>query len=326
MTTTAEAYREDILGPGYEARTLQLRPDEEGDVVATLVRHAVPGGSRRAVLYVHGFVDYFFQTHLADQWREAGFDFYAVDLRKYGRSLREHQTPNYITSLEDYDEELDESARIIREEEGHDVLVVMGHSTGGLITSLWAHRRRGRGIIDALVLNSPWFDLNAGFFQRTLGTVALHRLGTLKPRTVVGKLGTAYGHYLHRETGGDWDYDLAWKPHLGFPVVAGWLAGIRRGHAELNRGLAIECPVFVACSNATSNPVKEPGRISSTDVVLDVSHIAGRAHRLGRLVTLVRIDGGIHDLALSAEPARSTFFAELARWREAYVPEANPGT
>ncbi|PPB47976.1 alpha/beta hydrolase [Arthrobacter pityocampae] len=328
MTTDTEqqdAYREDILGPDYEARTLPLRPDDEGDVVATLVRRTVPGGSRRAVLYVHGFVDYFFQTHLADAWRAAGFDFYALDLRKYGRSVREHQTPNYVTSLEEYDEELDEAARIIREDEGHDVLVVMGHSTGGLVTSLWAHRRRGQGIVDALVLNSPWFDLNASLFQRTLGTAAVHRLGTLRPRAVVGKLGSAYGRYLHRESGGEWDYDLVWKPHSGFPVVAGWLRAIRRGHTELNRGLAIDCPVFVACSDATSNPAKEPERISSTDVVLDVAHIAGRAPKLGRLVTIVRIAGGIHDLALSPEPARSRFFDELGRWQEAYVPGADRG-
>ncbi|MFC3298428.1 lysophospholipase L2 [Arthrobacter agilis] len=316
-----DAYGEDILGEGYGVRTLPLRPDVEGEVVATLVRRRAPGGSRRAVLYVHGFVDYFFQTNLADAWLAAGYDFYALDLRKYGRSLREHQTPNYTESLEDYDEELDAAAKLIREDEDHDVLVVMGHSTGGLITSLWAHRRRGQGVVDALALNSPWFDLNASLFQRTLGTAAVLRIGIVRPRRVVGKLGSAYGHFLHRETGGDWDYDLAWKPHGGYPVVAGWLAAVRRGHAELNRGLAIDCPVLVACSDATSNPVKEPGRISSTDVVLDVGHIAARAPRLGRLVTLVRIRGGIHDLALSPEPARSEFFAELERWREAYVPK-----
>lgn len=324
MTTTQQhTYGPDVLGEGYEARTIPLRPDEEGEVVATLVRRALPGGSRRAVLYVHGFVDYFFQQHLADAWLGAGFDFYALDLRKYGRSLREHQSPNYITALEAYDEELDAAARIIREEESHDVLVVMGHSTGGLVTSLWAHDRRGRGIVDALVLNSPWFDLNAGFLQRTVGTLAVRKLGTLKPKTVVSSLGSAYGRFLHRESSGEWDYDLAWKPHRGFPVVAGWLRAIRAGHARLNRGLAIDCPVFVACSDASSNPVREPDRVSSTDVVLDVGQIARRTPKLGGLVTLVRITGGIHDLTLSTEPVRSAFFAELERWQAAYVPAAS---
>ncbi|MEK8226237.1 alpha/beta hydrolase [Oerskovia sp. M15] len=48
-----------------------------------------PGGGlrRRAVLYVHGFVDYFFQAHLGDAFEEHGYAFYAIDLRGYGRSL-----------------------------------------------------------------------------------------------------------------------------------------------------------------------------------------------------------------------------------------------
>ena len=39
---------------------------------------------------------------------------------------------------------------------------------------------------------------------------------------------------------------------------------------------------------------------------------------LGRLTTLVRIEGGLHDLALSAEPARKRYFDEAARWMSAY--------
>ena len=97
------------------------------------------------MLYVHGFVDYFFQTHLADFFVERGWDFYALDLRKYGRSLLAHQTPNFSRSLTEYYPELDEAARIIREVDGHDQLLVAGHSTGGLITSLWSHARARPG-------------------------------------------------------------------------------------------------------------------------------------------------------------------------------------
>ena len=77
-----------------EAITRVLHLDE-GEVVATLVhRPAVrPPRSRtkvrQAVLHVHGFADYFFQTEFADWWAERGYDFYALDLRKYGRSLAE---------------------------------------------------------------------------------------------------------------------------------------------------------------------------------------------------------------------------------------------
>ncbi|WP_284985682.1 alpha/beta hydrolase [Arthrobacter sp. fls2-241-R2A-172] len=311
-----------ILGAEYTVRTLALQPDDEGEVIATLLsrKATVPAG--RAVLYVHGFVDYFFQGHLADEWIKAGYDFYALDLRKYGRSLLPHQTPNYIESLQSYDEELDEAARIIKDEHGHDVLVVLGHSTGGLVTSLWAHRRRFDGIVDALVLNSPWFDLNKPFFQRTVGTAVVERLANYQPRRQVGVLGQRYGQSLHVTTGGAWDFNLAWKPLEGFPVLAGWLRAIRRGHAELAKGLDIRCPVLVCASTASAAETAPLETISSADIVLDVRHIADRSTRLGRLVTLARIDGGIHDLALSAEPARSRFFQEVFRWAGAYVPES----
>ena len=52
----------DVLGAPYTARTLPLRPDDEGEVVATLVSRRAAPPTNRAVLHVHGFADYFFQT------------------------------------------------------------------------------------------------------------------------------------------------------------------------------------------------------------------------------------------------------------------------
>ena len=90
----------DILGPPYMSETLELAEDDEGAVVATLVRR--PADKRRArgaVLHVHGFCDYFFQTGVAEFFTGLGYDFYAVDLRKHGRSLLPHQTPNFVLDL-----------------------------------------------------------------------------------------------------------------------------------------------------------------------------------------------------------------------------------
>ena len=44
------------------------------------------------MLYVHGYNDYFFQKHAADFYTGLGISFYALDLRKPGRSLLPHQT------------------------------------------------------------------------------------------------------------------------------------------------------------------------------------------------------------------------------------------
>jgi alpha-beta hydrolase superfamily lysophospholipase len=317
---TDPAATPDILGGDWVARTLALQPDAEGAVVATLVQRAGSPRSRRAVLYVHGFVDYFFQVHLAERWEALGFDFYALDLRKYGRSMRAHQTPNFCTDLAVYDEELDAAAEIIRRD--HDILVVMGHSTGGLVASLWADRRRGKGIVDALVLNSPWFDLKGNWLARGPLTWIVDIIGGFAPHRLISGLPEHYGRSIHRSAGGAWDYDLALKPLAGFPVLAGWLRAVRRGHSRLARGLAIDCPVLVACSTATGPSDRWHEAILRTDSVLDADQIAARAPRLGPDVTLERIPDGIHDLTLSPEPARGRFFSVMEAWVRQRVPAA----
>ncbi|RYV51578.1 alpha/beta hydrolase [Pengzhenrongella frigida] len=311
----------DVLGPGWTARTIHLRPDDEGDVVATLVRRTPPAEpTRRAVLYVHGFDDYFFQSHLGDAWAEQGFDFYALDLRKYGRSLRPGQSPNYVTDLRDYLEELDAAAQVIRDQDDHDVMVVLGHSTGGLLASLWAHSERGSGLIDAVVLNSPWFDLDRGWFERVALTRTVDVVGRFVPRLPIGATGSDYGRSLHRETGGAWDYDLTWKPHEGFPVRAGWLRTIRRGHARIAQGLDIDCPVLVCCSTASGPHDRLHPDIGTTDSVLGVEQIVARSTGLGAEVTVAQIPGGVHDLALSGPVARQHYFDVMFDWVRTHVP------
>jgi hypothetical protein len=86
---TTPDWRPDLLGDGYRQHVLDLGsdPDGEGSVSAVLVRReARPGESTHgAVLYVHGFADYFFQTELADFAAARGLAFYGLDLRKCGR-------------------------------------------------------------------------------------------------------------------------------------------------------------------------------------------------------------------------------------------------
>jgi alpha-beta hydrolase superfamily lysophospholipase len=310
----------DVLGPEYEAIELPLGQDAEGDVVATLVRRRGAERGRRAVLYVHGFIDYFFQKHLADFYVERGFDFYALDLRKYGRSLRPHQTPNFVRSLSDYFPEIDEAVRIVREEDGHEVLLLNGHSTGGLVACLWADRVKGRGLVDGIFLNSPFLDINEPLVMRKVGAGLARMLGRRFPSArLPAGVSDLYPRSLHRDHDGEWEFDLEWKPLLGFPVRAAWLAAVRRGQLRLHAGLGVDVPVLVMASDRSVRPKPGVADLTSADAVLNVEHMARWAPRIGRHVTLVRIQGGIHDLVLSAKPAREQVFGELDRWMAAYL-------
>jgi len=314
-------FETDVLGEGYEAETIALGADDEGEVVATLVRRQVAPGQAAgpgAVLHVHGFCDYFFQTAMAQFWVDQGYDFYAVDLRKYGRSLRPHQTPNFCRDLSEYRADLDAALERISVRDGHCRVLLTAHSTGGLIAPLWLdHRRRteGRSPVDAVILNSPWLDLPGSVLLRTAGTQAIDQIGQRRPYAVVPRtVSGLYGESLHRELRGEWDFDLAWKPRESFPVRAGWLRAVRRGHRQVHRGIDVGAPVLVLSSMRSHTPQAWDDDVTRTDIVLDVRQIARWSHRLGPHVTVSRIEDAMHDVLASPEPVRKQAYEEIRRW------------
>jgi alpha-beta hydrolase superfamily lysophospholipase len=318
----AGRWQPDVLGDDYRVRTLELAPDDEGEVVASLVRYAPPTPEpvrpSRAVLYLHGWSDYFFQTGLAEFWHAQGAAFYALDLRKYGRSLRPHQTPGYIEDLRTYDEEIDAALTQIHRDLGARARVMlMGHSTGGLTASLWAHHHPGR--VHGLVLNSPWLETQGSSVVRHFSAPAVARLAMIQPKVALPNIDPGfYARTLRAADGGEWTYDETWRPTPSFPGRAGWLAAILAGHAEVARGLHIDVPVIMLASARTIISPRWTEEMRAADVVLDVELLARRAIQLGPVVSVVRIAGGVHDLTLSPAPVRERFYAEISRWSTAY--------
>lgn len=315
-------WRPDVLGDGFEALTLGLGDDDEGPVVATLVRYSPPTSAPvravRVVLYLHGWSDYFFQVPLAQFWAAQGAAFYALDLRKYGRSLRPHQTPTYTDDLAVYDEDLDAALAVVEAEHGpHARVLLMGHSTGGLVACLWADRHPGR--VAGLVLNSPWLELQGSSVVRTVSAPAIAQLARIQPKGALPNIDP--GHWARAvqvATGGEWTYDERWRPNPAFPVRPGWLNAIVAGHAAVARGLDVAVPVLVAVSDRTIISPLWSEDMRRADVVIDVEAVVDRAVRLGPVVTVLRIAGGMHDLTLSARPVRAQLYAELERWLAGY--------
>ncbi len=282
--------------PGFEARELRFPDDDDGPVVATLVRLPVASAPKGAVLYVHGFIDYFFQRHVAERFAAEGYAFYALDLRKHGRSLRSHQHPNFCKSIKEYYADLTEALRIIAAP-----VLLAGHSTGGLVCALYAHEGERRRQVKALWLNSPFFDFNVSPARRPL-LVAAARLGRLSPfLSDPHPVSPAYFKSIHKDYGGEWEFDLNLKPIEGFPAYYGWLAAIRAAHAAVHRGLAIDCPVLAMHSD-------------DADIVLNWRHIARWSRRLGKDVTVLSFPGGLHDLSLSKKEIREQVFDVLFSW------------
>jgi alpha-beta hydrolase superfamily lysophospholipase len=312
----------DFLG-GYETTDLVLpdaepAPGEPSDMelVATLIRRSGSRVGSRAALYVHGWNDYFFQTHVADYLTDLGYDFYAIDLRRYGRSLRPGQLRGFITDLDDYSLELDAAADLIAVD--HDRLLLMGHSTGGLVTALWAAHNADR--LEAMILNSPWLDIQGAAIVRTLGSPVIDKLGSRAPTSVIRLPDLGFNaRSMHISLGGEWDYDLTLKSTPGPPIRTGWLRAILLGHQKVAVGLGIGVPILVLASTTTDFSRRWHEGLRTVDSVLDVEQIAARAVRLGPHVTVVRIPEGLHDLTLSAPHVRKQALDEIGRFVEAYA-------
>ncbi|MCO4770230.1 MAG: alpha/beta hydrolase [Deltaproteobacteria bacterium] len=304
----------DIIA-GYLAETLPLPPDEAGPVVATLVHHPEDRPDAPAVLYLHGYNEYWFQEELAERWRGAGFAWFALDLRRHGRSLRQGQHGSYISDMRLYFEELDLAVARIRENAPERPIILLGHSTGGLTSALYADARPG--LLQALVLNAPFFGFAGPRYERWVLNHVVSRVGLIEPRFVVQKDGgPVYASSLHRDfgRGGEWTYDLCWKRAGGLPLLAGWIRAVHQGHEAVRRGLEIGCPVLVLSSARSGGGKQWNDSYLNTDAVLDVVEMRRRARRLGPLVEQVVLEGALHDVVLSAAPVRERAYLEMTEW------------
>ncbi|MFM8598019.1 MAG: alpha/beta hydrolase [Mycobacterium sp.] len=315
-------WQDDILA-GYRRTTRSLGPDPDGEgaLFATLVRRGDSASAGRAVLAVHGFTDYFFNTELVDHLAGHGFRCYGLDLHKCGRSWREGQTPHFTTDLSRYERELEWALAVVAAENPGARVVVYGHSTGGLVVSLWLDRVRRRAETASLglagvVLNSPFLDLRGPSILRTgLGAGAIRVVSRVRKTRVVRGAGRGgYGLTLHRDYHGEFDYNLQWKPVGGFPVTAGWLRAIQRGQARLHRGLDVGVPNLVLRSDHTVAETAGTDVMQRGDAVLDVDHIARWAGCLGNRQRVVPIVDAKHDVFLSLPGPRAAAYRELDAW------------
>jgi alpha-beta hydrolase superfamily lysophospholipase len=345
-----QQWKPDILGDGYQCLRLELGEDDEGPVVATLVSYTpeppppptFSGKVRRmlhglrapvapepvhVVLYIHGWSDYFFQTELAHFWSGLGVAFYALDLRKYGRSLLPGQSEGFTLDLQEYDADIEAALAAmtahVRDQRGADTPVrisLMAHSTGGLVASLWAHRNPGR--IEALILNSPWLELRGSWLVRNATASLLEPLARVRPkaRLKVPEL-TNYWRSISRDGDGEWDLDPHLRPPSSWPIRAGWIRAVLNGHAQVARGLDIKVPILLLASATSTVAVTWNESMKTSDSVLDVNLMVQRGLLLGPQVTVCRFDHALHDVLLSAKPVRRLVYGKLEQWARAFMPK-----
>lgn len=285
---------------------------------ATLVRcDAQPASPRAAVLHVHGYNDYFYQAEFGAWCVENGFAFYAVDMRRAGRSERPEDHPHDMANLAEPGDDIAAACEAIAELHPGLPIIVHAHSTGGLSAAIWA-ADRPHPQLAGLVLNSPLFGL-----PMTRGQAMLARAVTpmmkLRPTMIVSRIPSLYNERLHVNGGGTVEFNQEWKRPQGIPTTAQWVGAVTGGWKRIDGGLGIEVPVLVARSASTGPERDDNPRFREQDVVVDTAAAARRTPLLGGKAQALVIENGIHDLSQSPAEPRAAYLDGVAAFIDAVL-------
>ncbi len=312
MKHTDNGWQADCLGAGFEMKYIYQPDDYSGPVRCTVIRKRASHQTGKAILYVHGFSDYFFQKEMVEVFIRTGYDFYAVDLRKYGRSLMSGQKIFQVRDMREYFADIN-SAISIMEEDKTETVIFMGHSTGGLTTSLYMADEPSP-LVRALILNSPFLDWNKPPLLRNLAIPAISLLGRFLPNIYVSqKPDRRYAETLSAKYHGEWTYNTKWKPDILPNPDMGWIHAIHTAQQDL-RKKTIKVPVLLLHSAESVKKCDDKEKYDHADAILDVNSISKYGKRLGANVTEVSFGGGLHDIALSKKPIRECMYQTILSW------------
>jgi alpha-beta hydrolase superfamily lysophospholipase len=307
-------YTTDILGDGYELLTINQPDDYEGSVVCTVVRKKASLNTTLAVLYVHGFNDYFFQKEMAEKFNENGYNFFAIDLRKYGRSFLPHQKFNNVRDLSEYFPDLDKALELIHNE-GYTTVLLSGHSTGGLLVTLYASIRVSSNLFSAVFVTSPNFVFNENLIVRRLALPMVSIVGKYWPDILIkGGFSPLYGPSLHCSEKGEWEYNLSWKPHVAPRVNCGFIRAVYQAQNKVKHDMKRNVPVLIMISDTSLYDKKWSEKLFSGDLILNVASNRKIAVKLHGNIQIQEIEGGMHDLVLSPKRVRDRVYLQLFDW------------
>lgn len=300
--------------PNFTYTTLPLAPDEQGENCAMCIASNSNEPNRPSVLYIHGFIDYFFHPHVAEAFHQAGYNFYALELRKYGHALQPHQHANYCRKMDDYFEELDATIARIWDEHQHEIWL-LGHSTGGLLSLYYKHKGNYSHKIKGLMLNAPFLELNRPLWARRAARPMSALLSKFLPYSAQKKaVAPLYPQCLHRDFYGEWDFNWNLKPLHGFPAYYAWLNAVFQAQRLIFKNPLQDVPVLLLHAHRSLRIKTHTPEAHRCDLVLDVARMKILGPKLGNRVTMVEIRNGMHDLFLSEKPVRELALQQTVNW------------
>lgn len=313
--TTDTAWHADILA-GYEARYVNQGEQFDGPCRSTIVRLKASNKSNRGYLYIHGFNDYFFQSEMGKRFVDSGYHFYAVDLRRYGRSKQPWQYPYNIRDMKKYYADID-SAISQMQRDGITDITLSGHSTGGLLVTAYGIDKSDDIMVSRIVTDSPFYAWNFNSTYRHLLIPAVRNMSVVfKNMKIPQGHCDGYAYSLLKEYDGEWTYNTDWKMIYSPPVTSSWVGQVQSTQNKVKKhGDRLRVPLLVMHSSRKVTGCNYTPDFKYGDAVLDPAMINEVGLKLQskspREVVVCTVDSGLHDLILSERKYRDRAYDNI---------------
>ncbi len=294
----------------FETQKLKTKEYE-----ATLIYKTLPYSSK-AVVYIHGFNDYFFNEELALKFLEQGYSFFAIDLHNYGRNLKPDSKPYYFTNIEEFDEEISLALSLVRKTFQIENITLYGYSQGALIATLYTNRHHN---VDQLILDSAFFDFYFDSWVEEFALPAVSYIGKFFPSFKIDSdEPNIFAQTLHKNYEGEWEFDLTLKSTItNAPVYLGWIHAIYEAQKIIHQKINLDIPVLSLYSNASYHENSPKELLFKGDIVLDVEDIQKFSNNLNdnpKLTTHKIIEKAMHGVTLSQPSVRQKAYKEIFTW------------
>jgi alpha-beta hydrolase superfamily lysophospholipase len=292
--------------------TYKVFEHEYPDGNKTTLTYKKKKGNKKALLWVHGFNDYYFHFKIGDALvNEFDTDIYAITLRRYGSTIKKDDNLLFYTDdLEEYIEDINICFNQILNND-YEKIIMYGHSTGGLTSTIYCDRGMYKNKIDALILNSPFFDLNdSGIMEWVLKNI-IYYIGVINPKFQLSGMDDTQWNATSEETFERFYFNPVYKLRGNSPIYAGWIKTVHYYQNQIHNGdININIPILVLYSDKTLKyPEQDKG-----DNVLDVNEINKYSDLLGKNVTEYIVKDATHDVFCSESKPRNNAMSKMLKF------------
>ena len=265
--------------------------------------------NNNALIWIHGYNDYYYNLYIGEKFIKKGFDIYAVKLRRYQQN--NHNKIFYCDNLNEYIQDIDNIFPKILEKK-YNKIILYGHSMGGLVSSIYCKDGKYKDKITHLVLNSPFFDFKVSFFEKILLYYIIYYLGYFFPNLIIRSIDLNTENYLTKNIKKRFYINNKYKLDVLSPVYASWIKTIIDYQNRIKyKNLSLNIPILVLfCTKSTIFTNSD----QTGDDTLEVDHIDKYSNNLGSNIKKYKFENAIHDIFSSSLNTINDAFEITLNW------------